>query len=131
MVGIYNGQIVVDDAAEEAAAAQGNYFNSEVGAFLVELGDIVEFVIQNQVGLNNVVNHPFHMHGGDFWDMGGGAGEFTEEAYEELLSQVDPIRRDTTILTGIPTTRGATTNPQGWRVFRWQAKSPGSWMLHW
>ena len=128
---MYNGQIDVDDAAESLAAAQGNYFNDQVGAFLLEVDDVVEIVIQNQVGLNGVVIHPFHMHGGDFWDMGGGSGEFSEEAYEELLATVDPIRRDTTLLSGLPSTRGSNGNPQGFRVWRWQASSRGVWMLHW
>ena len=128
---MYNGQIDVDDAAESYAAAQGNYFNDQIGAYLLEVDDVVELVLINQVGLNGVVIHPFHMHGGDFWDMGGGAGEFSEEAYQELMATVDPIRRDTTLLSGIPSSRGTTGNPQGWRVWRWQASARGVWMLHW
>jgi FtsP/CotA-like multicopper oxidase with cupredoxin domain len=131
LVGMYNGQVVVDQAAEARAAAQGNYFDSTTGAYLLEVGDVVEVILQNQVGLNNVVTHPFHMHGGDFWDMGGGDGEFSEEAYQELLATVDPVKRDTTLLSGLPASRGTTGNPQGFRVWRWEATAKGAWMLHW
>jgi L-ascorbate oxidase len=128
---MYNGQVVVDEAAEQRAAAQGNYFDSTTGAYLLEVGDVVEVVLQNQVGSNGVVIHPFHMHGGDFWDMGGGDGVFSEEAYQAILQEVDPVKRDTTLLSAIPNTRGSTGNPQGWRVWRWEAKNRGAWMLHW
>lgn len=129
---MYNGQVVVDTAAEARAVAQGNYFDATTGAYLLEVGDVVELVLQNVIGTNNVVIHPFHMHGGDFWDMGGGEGQFSEEAYIALQQQVDPIRRDTTLLMGLPnTSRGARGGPQGWRVWRWEAKAKGAWMLHW
>jgi L-ascorbate oxidase len=128
---MYNGQVNVDATAEARAVAQGNYFDSTTGAYLLEVGDVVEVVLQNQVGTNNVVIHPFHMHGGDFWDMGGAQGQFTEEAYQALQEEVDPIHRDTTLLMGQPSTRGTSGAPQGWRVWRWEAKSKGVWMLHW
>jgi L-ascorbate oxidase len=128
---MYNGQVVVDEAAEQRAVDQGNNFDNTTGAFLLEYGDVVEVVLQNQVGTNAVQIHPFHMHGGDFWDMGGGDGEFTEEAYQELQQQVNPVKRDTTLLSAIPASRGTTGNPQGWRVWRWEAKARGVWMLHW
>lgn len=131
LVGMYNGQVVVDDAAEARAAAQGNYFDATTGAYLLEVGDVVEIVLQNQVGTNGVVIHPFHMHGGDFWDMGGSDGSFSEEAYAELLQTVDPVRRDTTLLSALPASRSASGTPQGWRVWRWEAKAKGAWMLHW
>lgn len=128
---MYNGQVVVDQAAEARAAAQGNYFDATTGAYLLEVGHVVEVILQNQVGINNVVIHPFHMHGGDFWDMGGGDGQFSDEAYQELLNTVDPVRRDTTLLSALPSTRGSNGNPQGFRVWRWEAKAKGAWMLHW
>jgi L-ascorbate oxidase len=127
---MYNGQVVVDEVTMSEVGAQ-NYFSDEIGAYLLDVNDTVEIILQNDVGINNVVIHPFHMHGGDFWDMGGGSGEFTDEKYEELLGTIDPIRRDTTLLSAVPATRGTTGTPQGWRVWRWQALSRGVWMLHW
>jgi hypothetical protein len=52
---MYNGQVNVDATAEARAVAQGNYFDSTTGAYLLEVGDVVEVVFQNQVGINNVV----------------------------------------------------------------------------
>lgn len=58
--------------------------------------------------------------------MGGGDGEFSDETYQELLSTVDPIKRDTTLLSALPASRGTTGNPQGFRVWRWEAKAKGA-----
>lgn len=41
--------------------------------------------------------HPWHVHGQNFYDMGVGAGQFTEDAYQAQLSTLTPIQRDTTI----------------------------------
>ena len=61
--------------------------------------------------------------------MGGGSGAFTDEAWEAHLATMTPLRRDTTILGAIPG-NGSYHDPEGWRVFRWQPKNPGVWMLH-
>lgn len=61
--------------------------------------------------------------------MGGGSGEFTDEAFEAHLATMTPVRRDTTILGAIPG-NGTYHTPEGWRVFRWQPKNPGVWLLH-
>lgn len=69
------------------------------------------------------------MHGGDFWDMGCGTGEFSEEGFQEHLATMVPCRRDTTIL-GAMGGNGSFRTPKGWRVIRWQPLNPGVWMFH-
>jgi L-ascorbate oxidase len=131
LVGMYNGQVQVNAESQARAEAQGNFFDNVTGTYLIGVNDVLEIVLRNQVGSNGVQIHPFHMHGGDFWDMGGGSGAFSEEAYQAILDTVVPVRRDTTLLSAIPNGGGTTGASQGWRVFRWQPKNPGVWMLHW
>jgi hypothetical protein len=52
------------------------------------------------------------MHGGDFWDLGGGSGAFTEEAWQAHLATMTPVKRDTTILGAMPG-NGSYHDPEG------------------
>jgi FtsP/CotA-like multicopper oxidase with cupredoxin domain len=53
-------------------------------------GDII---INN---LDNVIAHPFHLHGGTFWILGRGTGNITaKEAGKLKLNTHNPLRRDT------------------------------------
>jgi hypothetical protein len=52
------------------------------------------------------------MHGGDFWDMGGGTGNFTDKAWQAHLATMTPVRRDTTILDALPG-NGPHLTPEG------------------
>ena len=40
----------------------------------LEIGDVVDMVVQNRVALNGKCeSHPFHLHGTSFWILGQGA----------------------------------------------------------
>ena len=40
----------------------------------LEIGDVVDVVVQNRVALNGKCeSHPFHLHGNSFWILGQGA----------------------------------------------------------
>ena len=103
------------------------------GTHLVKVarGDVVEVVVQNNAanafngdlrpaGAGRVAQeqHPFHLHGHHFWLLGGGAGNYTEEAAAAAgLNTVNPPLRDTATLG-----RGA------FIVFRFVADNPGTWL---
>ena len=58
LVGMYNGEIVVDDAAIARAAAN-NGFDNKTGAIVIGRNKTVDFVIKNQIGdIGISVPHP-------------------------------------------------------------------------
>ena len=78
--------------------------------------DVVQLVINNYDG----GEHPIHVHGRRFYDMGRGrtyAGPFN--ASKDLLNTVNPILRDT-----------VTVSPMSWVVLRFADHNPGVWPLH-
>ena len=78
--------------------------------------DVVQLVINNYDG----GEHPIHVHGRRFYDMGRGrryAGLYN--ASSDVLNEVNPILRDT-----------VTVNPGSWIVLRFADKNPGVWPLH-
>ena len=62
LVGMYNGEIIVDEASIERAAAN-NGFDNKTGAIVVPKDAVIDFVIKNQVGgLGISVPHPVFFH---------------------------------------------------------------------
>ncbi|KAJ1300466.1 hypothetical protein OPQ81_005281 [Rhizoctonia solani] len=77
-------------------------------------------IIINNRDVNPPIDHPYHLHGMNFWIVGHGTGELTEEAYRKLkLNTTNPIRRDTTVIPS-----------NSWSVLRIKADNPGVWFLH-
>ncbi len=73
--------------------------------------------------------HPFHAHGGHYWDIGSGNGIYDPDANEKKLQGYTPVKRDTTFLyryasSGVPYTTA------GWRAWRLRVQYPGVWMIH-
>jgi hypothetical protein len=105
----------------------------------VELGEVVDVVIQNRAASNNVCEqHPWHIHGNKWWVLGYGEGLYNSSD-EYSLNTVNPISVDTFV--SYPTTygkrRGSTFmaapspySPCGWTVLRFQANNPGIWLMH-
>jgi Multicopper oxidase len=124
LVGMYNGEIIVDEDTIERAKTN-NGFDNKTGAFVISRNATLEIVLKNQIGEIGIsVPHPvllyyiyltwvqFHLHGGDFWDLGAGSGPFTDEAFEAHLATMTPVRRDVTILGALPGT-GTLDTPEG------------------
>jgi hypothetical protein len=60
LVGMYNGEIIVDDAAIERAK-ENNGFDNKTGALVISKDAVVDFVLKNQIGdLGLSVPHPVH-----------------------------------------------------------------------
>ncbi|KAK4497632.1 hypothetical protein PRZ48_010285 [Zasmidium cellare] len=101
--------------------------------FPAKIGEVIEIIWYNTGSL--VMNnggqdyHPFHAHGGHYYDIGSGNGTYNATENEQKLEGFNPVLRDTTNLyryTSV-TTAG---NKLGWRGWRIRVTDPGVWMIH-
>lgn len=98
-----------------------------------QIGEVIEIIWQNTGSLvdNNggVDFHPFHAHGGHYYDCGSGNGTYDPVENEKKLANYNPVLRDTTNLYryGTKTTAGADA---GWRAWRLRVEYAGVWMIH-
>ncbi|CZR64592.1 related to Conidial Pigment Biosynthesis protein brown1 [Phialocephala subalpina] len=86
-----------------------------VNPFVVESGDIVQIVVNN----NDAAIHPFHLHGHQFQVLerpASGSGAFDGHNIAFLGA---PMQRDT-----------VTVNANSYVVLRFQANNPGVWLFH-
>ncbi|CAG8498324.1 4808_t:CDS:2 [Ambispora gerdemannii] len=75
-----------------------------------KLGEVIQVVIQR--------DHPFHLHGHNFWVLGVGQNETYQQGVS-TLNTVTAIKRDTAVVPSA-----------GWLVIRFVADNPGVWMFH-
>ncbi|CAM0138846.1 unnamed protein product [Umbelopsis sp. WA50703] len=75
----------------------------------------IQIVLQGTPAGNE---HPFHLHGQEFYLMGTGVGVYNATEHEKLLNYVNPVRRDVATVPG-----------RGWAVLRFWAH-PGVWFFH-
>ncbi|XP_042510514.1 laccase-4-like [Macadamia integrifolia] len=78
----------------------------------------VELVLQD-TGIIAPENHPVHLHGYNFFQVGRGLGNFNSKNDSKKFNLVDPVERNT---IGIPS--------GGWAAIRFTADNPGVWFLH-
>ncbi|KMT11987.1 hypothetical protein BVRB_5g099490 [Beta vulgaris subsp. vulgaris] len=64
-------------------------------------------------------NHPFHLHGFNFFVVGKGVGNFNPKNDPKKFNLVDPVERNT---IGVPS--------GGWAAIRFRADNPGVWFFH-
>jgi L-ascorbate oxidase len=104
-------------------------------------GSVVDVIIQNSVAGNGVCEqHPWHLHGHDFWLIGQGPGKFNSSKDRSRFNFVDPPRMDTVV--GYPSQYGRQRgndaafesgqwmDPCGWIAIRFVASNPGMWLFH-
>ena len=125
---------ILDDQVLNEGGLMGNKASSYVK---LELGDVVDIVLQNTVATNGVCEqHPWHWHGLDFYVIGWGDGSY--DSTTANLNTVNPVRVDST--TVYPTShykrRGASHTPGIWQedcgytVIRAVARVPGFHLFH-
>ncbi|TIA28168.1 L-ascorbate oxidase [Aureobasidium pullulans] len=73
--------------------------------------------------------HPFHAHGGHFWDIGCGDGMYDVVANEEKLKGYRPVLRDTTMLYRYADV-GEAGKDANWRGWRLRVNQPGVYVIH-
>jgi FtsP/CotA-like multicopper oxidase with cupredoxin domain len=129
------------DAIPNYDTAMDNHgWDPTTKAFPVNIGEVLEVVIQNTGAINADGNdqgsglveaHPFHIHGQHVWDIGSGDGTYDAEANEKKIKKkgYTPVRRDTSMLYKYQDT----VSPgefAGWRAWRIRVDYAGVWMLH-
>lgn len=94
--------------------------SKETAVIRLEMGQVVEIVLQNARALNGVAEfHPWHIHGQGFWIVGRGQGTFNPERDTANYNLENPVLRDTLTLW-----------PLEWVAVRFVATNPGVWFFH-
>ncbi|XP_010553253.1 PREDICTED: laccase-4 [Tarenaya hassleriana] len=78
----------------------------------------VEVVLQD-TGIISPENHPVHLHGFNFFQVGRGIGNFNPKKDPKSFNLDDPVERNT---IGVPS--------GGWVAIRFRADNPGVWFMH-
>lgn len=111
----------------DAAMANGG-LDPHTLAWPAKIGEVLEIILENTGSLVNngggVDYHPFHMHGGHYYDCGSGDGVFDAAANEERLKNYSPVLRDTTNLYRYAA-KGEPGKPEGWRCWRIRVQDAG------
>ncbi|CAM6106995.1 unnamed protein product [Calypogeia fissa] len=84
----------------------------------ITFNDTVQVVLQDTMILG-FEDHPFHLHGQNFYVLGQGFGNFDPTRDTNGLNLYDPPLRNT---VSVPT--------QGWAVIRIKMNNPGVWLFH-
>ncbi|KAF3184947.1 hypothetical protein TWF225_005849 [Orbilia oligospora] len=113
-------------------AIRSNTYDPETMIFPARIGEVIDIVWHNNNGPSGTWDfHPFHAHGGHFWDLGSGNGTYDARRNDEYMMKNNyfPVLRDTTMVhryakDGVPYTSA------GWRAWRVHVKYPGVWMMH-
>jgi len=96
-------------SAGEKAVDAGTYGES-TQTFVLERGQVVEVIVQN----NHMLNHPVHLHGHNFQITHRSGGGINDTHVAQ-----NPLRRDTIVVNGL-----------GALKFRFRADNPGVWIFH-
>ncbi|KAJ6258870.1 Laccase-4 [Drechslerella dactyloides] len=123
------GEAAIPDFA--AAAASGGV-DPVSRTFPARIGEVLDIVWLNNNGPSGGWDfHPFHAHGGHYWDLGAGNGTYDAAANDARMkaNNYTPVLRDTTVGYRYAT-KGVPQTTAGWRAWRVHVKEPGVWMLH-
>ncbi|KAH7514592.1 hypothetical protein FEM48_Zijuj11G0105800 [Ziziphus jujuba var. spinosa] len=78
----------------------------------------VQLILQD-TGIIAPENHPVHLHGFNFFQVGRGIGNYNATTDSKNFNLVDPVERNT---IGVPS--------GGWVAIRFRADNPGVWFMH-
>lgn len=151
LVDIYkNGQSAVPEIAdvtdylkderEENATALETGWDPVTNSYPAAKGEVLEIILLNLAGYANTYDvHPWHAHGGHYYDIGSGPGMYDARANDAYLAKLKrekgytPALRDSTMLYRWPAdnkvndTEGTVSGWRGWRI---RVEDPGVWMIH-
>ncbi|KAK1321863.1 Laccase-22 [Acorus calamus] len=105
-----------DYTGNNTAAALGTTTGTKV--YRVKYNETVQVVLQGTTFIAPE-NHPFHLHGFNFFAVARGIGNYDPEESPETFNLVDPIERNT-----------AAVPSGGWIAIRFRADNPGVWFMH-
>ena len=92
--------------------------NNGTRLYRLDFNSTVQIILQG-TAMIAPENHPFHLHGYNFFVVGQGLGNFDPEKDPLSFNLVDPVERNT---IGVPN--------GGWAAIRFRANNPGVWFLH-
>jgi iron transport multicopper oxidase len=98
-----------------SAATNSTVYGDNTNAFVLNKGEVVEIVLNNQ----DPGKHPFHLHGHNFqlaWRADDESNDFNPD--NATFASV-PMRRDTVMV-----------RPDSNLVLRFRADNPGIWLFH-
>jgi L-ascorbate oxidase len=103
--------------ARSTAATLGTH------AVVLRYDAVVDIVLQNAPALNGAEEqHPWHMHGGSFWVLAWGLGDWPgADAAAAAGATANPAA---------PLKDTVTLPPGGWAWLRLRADNPGVWLFH-
>ncbi|KAK1587881.1 hypothetical protein Q3G72_017842 [Acer saccharum] len=103
-----------------AASQPVTNFLTETGTKLYRLSynSTVQLVLQDTTVIT-AENHPVHLHGFNFFEVGRGLGNFNPKKDPKKFNLVDPVERNT---ISVPS--------GGWSAIRFRADNPGVWFMH-
>jgi L-ascorbate oxidase len=112
------------------------YDNDGTPPIRIELGSVVDIVIQNSVAINGVCEqHPWHLHGHDFYVVGQGSGKFDPQTSPSSYNLTAAPLVDTVVgypsryanrrSDPLPHEKGTWMEPCGWITLRFTANNPG------
>ncbi|THW47910.1 L-ascorbate oxidase [Aureobasidium pullulans] len=114
-------------------ALQNNNWDPITKFWSAEIGEVLEMIIQNTGSLvknaGGLDIHPFHAHGGHFYDIGCGNGLYDAVANEEKLQGYQPVLRDTTMLYRYADV-GEAGKDASWRGWRLRVNQAGVYVIH-
>ncbi|KAK1271722.1 Laccase-22 [Acorus gramineus] len=105
-----------DYTGNNTAAGLGTKTGTKV--YRVKYNETVQVVLQGTTFIAPE-NHPFHLHGFNFFAVARGIGNYDPEESPETFNLVDPIERNT-----------ASVPSGGWIAIRFRADNPGVWFMH-
>ncbi|KAL5580814.1 hypothetical protein UlMin_013256 [Ulmus minor] len=86
--------------------------------YRLKYNSTVQLVLQD-TGMISPENHPIHLHGFNFFEVGRGVGNFNTKKDPRSFNLVDPVERNT-----------ASVPSGGWTAIRFRADNPGVWFMH-
>ncbi|KAI9834417.1 MAG: hypothetical protein M1819_003028 [Sarea resinae] len=138
LVSIYENTYSPEAASARSLSVNNSGLDPVTRTFPAQRSEVLEIVLQNEGATDGSLDvHPFHAHGGHYFDLGSGRGTYNATANEERLRQAGtvPAKRDTTIVYADSAGNGTdATTPGapdgGWRAWRLRVDDVGVWMVH-
>lgn len=118
-------------------AAQYGGWDPYFDAYPAQVGEVIEIILENEPSGNagGYDVHPWHAHGGHYYDIGSGPGKYDPVKNEKKLQGYKPVLRDTTMVykdtPGDANDLSATPySVTAWRGWRLRVTNAGVWMVH-
>ncbi|KAI9652234.1 MAG: hypothetical protein M1831_007143 [Alyxoria varia] len=128
------------EATKEKYGNLSSGYDPETNAYPAEIGEVLEIILVQEAGYQGTYDvHPWHAHGGHYYDIGSGPGMYDPEENDKKLERLKqekgyvPALRDSTMLYRWPANNKVNDtlyHVDAWRGWRIRVTDPGVWMIH-